>query len=107
MANRLVRASGLPAPASGETADYLAALKDAGFAGDVETDPAHRLANATDNSIYQIVASAVLSPQHAGDLVRLVEVANRRPFRDLTFFPRGGGTSTNGQSLGPGIVVDT
>ncbi len=89
------------------TKAFLSALDQAGFTGNMETSLASRLVNATDNSIYQVMPQAVVFPRGGDDFELILDVANKDAFRDLKFFPRGGGTSTNGQSLGSGIVVDT
>ncbi len=86
---------------------YLSALQDAGFVGEVTSDLADRVACSTDNSIYQIMPQSVIYPFDGDDLVLAVQVAQRAAFTSVAFLPRGGGTSTNGQSLGDGVVVDT
>lgn len=86
---------------------YLSALQDAGFVGEVTSDLADRVACSTDNSIYQIMPQSVIYPFDGDDLVLAVQVAQRTAFTSVAFLPRGGGTSTNGQSLGDGVVVDT
>ncbi|MDP5253575.1 MULTISPECIES: FAD-binding and (Fe-S)-binding domain-containing protein [unclassified Vibrio] len=88
------------------TQNYLEALQNAGFSGDVETQYASRFSVATDNSVYQQLPQAVLFPRHHRDVEILTSVGNDEQFKTLTFSPRGGGTGTNGQSLTPGIVVD-
>lgn len=89
----------------------IAALEDAlsssGFRGELTTDLASRVVNATDNSIYQILPAAVLYPRDGQDLVRLMQALCCPAFESLKLYPRGGGTSTNGQSLGAGVVVDS
>lgn len=89
-----------------DTEAYLEALKKAGFSGDIETSLSSRLVSATDNSIYQVMPQAVVYPQAGDDINLVMAVANQEAFRHLKFYARGGGTSTNGQSLGSGIVVD-
>ena len=87
-------------------AEFLIALRDAGFAGDVHPDYATRLSTATDNSVYQILPQAVVYPAHADDIMRFVRLAAEPRFSAVTFTPRGGGTGTNGQSLSDGLIVD-
>lgn len=87
--------------------NYLSALNDAGFSGEVTSDLADRVSCSTDNSIYQIMPQAVIYPFDGDDLLLAVQVAQRADFFSVVFLPRGGGTSTNGQSLGDGVVVDT
>lgn len=85
-------------------AAFFNALLKAGYAGDCTADAATRLINATDNSIYQVMPQAVLTPRRADDLNIIMQAA--QDFPDLHFVPRGGGTGTNGQALNDGIVID-
>ena len=93
----------LPRPASLPAHAYVtfAALRAAGFAGEIRADHANRTVQATDNSIYQRLPQAVICPAQADDpvLARLLaEPASRC---------RGGARrhGTNGQSLTDGVVV--
>lgn len=86
--------------------DYTAALQAAGFAGDIETSYAARLAVATDNSVYQALPQAVLLPRTMADLQTISRIAQAPTFATLKFSPRGGGTGTNGQALTEHLVVD-
>ena len=54
---------------------FCQSLKAAGFAGDIETSYAARLAVATDNSVYQQLPQAVLLPKHQADIVLFTELA--------------------------------
>ncbi|MWJ27747.1 FAD-binding protein [Halomonas sp. ZH2S] len=85
---------------------FLAALKTAGFEGDIAPDYANRTVLATDNSIYQRLPQAALYPRHAEDIQRITKLASEMPHRNIVLTPRGGGTGTNGQSLTDGLVVD-
>lgn len=86
--------------------DFIGALRDAGFEGEIAPDYANRTVLATDNSIYQRLPQAVLYPRHADDLVRIARLAGSEAHRQVVLTPRGGGTGTNGQSLTDGLVVD-
>lgn len=86
--------------------DFLEALKQNGFNGDIATSYADRLTMATDNSIYQLLPDAVVFPRSTADVALIARLAAEERFSALTFSPRGGGTGTNGQSLNTGIVVD-
>ncbi|HEH9398925.1 TPA: FAD-binding oxidoreductase [Aeromonas sobria] len=88
------------------TLQYLELLERSAFRGDIEKSYASRLAMATDNSVYQVVPQAVLYPRSADDIAAMLKLAAEPAFASLSFFPRGGGTGTNGQSLGGGIIVD-
>lgn len=85
---------------------YLAELAEAGFSGDIEQSYASRLAVATDNSVYQTLPQAVLLPRTTQDIQVALQLAAKPEYNELHFLPRGGGTGTNGQSLGYGIVLD-
>lgn len=88
------------------TLQFLELLARSAFRGDIEKSYASRLAMATDNSVYQVVPQAVLYPRSADDIATLLKLAQGPEYATLSFFPRGGGTGTNGQSLGGGIIVD-
>jgi FAD/FMN-containing dehydrogenase/Fe-S oxidoreductase len=85
---------------------FVQELQRRGFAGDIGIDYAHRLAQATDNSIYQVLPQAVLAPRHKEDLGMISQLMNEPGFEEVTISPRGGGTGTNGQSLTKGLLVD-
>lgn len=85
---------------------YLTALRKLGFSGEIHLDPSTRLVNATDNSVYQVLPQAVLTPKVEKDIVNIFKTANQSAFRDLSFTARGGGTGTNGQSLNDSIIID-
>lgn len=84
--------------------DYLQALQDAHFKGEIETSYASRLAVATDNSVYQRLPQAVVFPTDLDDLQLLGRLT--QTYSGVRFSARGGGTGTNGQSLTDGLVVD-
>ncbi|MGE6209465.1 FAD-binding and (Fe-S)-binding domain-containing protein [Aeromonas media] len=88
------------------TLQFLELLARSAFRGDIEKSYASRLAMATDNSVYQVVPQAVLYPRSADDIAVMLKLAQGPEYAALSFFPRGGGTGTNGQSLGGGIIVD-
>ncbi len=84
---------------------FLTAIDHSDFSGDIDFSYGSRMTVATDNSIYQQIPQAVLHPKTVHDLQLIGSIAAQHP--DVTFSARGGGTGTNGQSLTPGIVVDT
>ncbi|MEM5311310.1 FAD-binding and (Fe-S)-binding domain-containing protein [Paraburkholderia sp. JHI869] len=85
---------------------FLHELEASGFEGEVDATHATRTVLATDNSIYQSYAQAVVFPRHAKDVERMAGLLGREAFRGVAVAARGGGTGTNGQSLTEGIVVD-
>lgn len=96
-------------PASHHAADYRAftvTLKESGFRGEVTTASSDRVVLATDNSIYQVLPDAVAFPMDEADLVLIARLIEEPRFHGIVLRPRGGGTGTNGQSLGDGLAVD-
>ncbi|WP_027329555.1 D-2-hydroxyglutarate dehydrogenase YdiJ [Marinimicrobium agarilyticum] len=87
--------------------DFIEALRQTDFQGDLNPDYANRTVLATDNSIYQVLPQGVVYPKTVDDLVTLTTLSHRAEFQDVVLSPRGGGTGTNGQSLTDGLVVDT
>lgn len=85
---------------------FATELRLHGFEGEVSDTHAERTALATDNSIYQVLPALAVFPRHTQDLVRIARLAANQRFHPLRLFARGGGTGTNGQSLGDGVVVD-
>lgn len=86
--------------------NYLMALRNTAFNGEIRTDYAARLTVATDNSIYQVIPQAVIYPRNTADIAALLQLSQQENFRTIQFTPRGGGTGTNGQSLSSGIIID-
>jgi FAD/FMN-containing dehydrogenase/Fe-S oxidoreductase len=86
--------------------DYIDALKQNGFLGDLNPDYANRIVLSTDNSIYQMLPQGVLYPKSADDLVLIAKLADEQRFAEVKLSARGGGTGTNGQSLTDGLIVD-
>ncbi len=78
-------------------------LLQQGFEGDLEDGLAERVVAATDNSIYQLLPLAIVYPKTADDLTRIARAADAA---GIALHPRGGGTGTNGQSLGAGVIID-
>jgi FAD/FMN-containing dehydrogenase/Fe-S oxidoreductase len=71
--------------------------------GEAAFDAFTRGRYATDASIYQIMPMGVVFPRSALDISATLEVAREH---ELPVIFRGGGTSQNGQPIGPGLVVD-
>jgi FAD/FMN-containing dehydrogenase/Fe-S oxidoreductase len=78
-------------------------LKDLGLEGEVRSDLSSRLMYATDASIYREEPMAVVYPQHAEDIKRLLAFAAKHR---IGIIPRAAGTSLAGQVVGSGIVAD-
>jgi len=71
--------------------------------GEVRTSPLSRWLYSTDSSSYRLVPDAVLVAGSVDDLQAAAEVAARH---GVPLALRGGGTSTAGQAIGRGILVD-
>ncbi|HEY1858311.1 D-2-hydroxyglutarate dehydrogenase YdiJ [Acidocella sp.] len=93
-------------PAQPAVLAFLDALRRDGFTGDISITDADRVVLATDNSIYQVMPEAILFPRSTEDLVRTARTLALPDYAAIALRPRGGGTGTNGQSLGHGVVVD-
>ena len=87
-------------------AAFAEAALAAGFRGEFESAHGERVVLSTDNSIYQVLPQSAAYPKDTPDVEILARLAGEERFRDIALFPRGGGTGTNGQSLGSGVVVD-
>ncbi|MFC6980760.1 hypothetical protein [Microbulbifer taiwanensis] len=66
---------------------FLQALADAGFRGDLSPSYASRTVLATDNSIYQVLPQAVVYPRDTRDLQLLAELAEREDFHRVALSP--------------------
>ncbi|MDT4943266.1 MAG: hypothetical protein QOJ34_3355, partial [Pseudonocardiales bacterium] len=79
-----------------------AALRRAGLA-EVDDSARRRAEYSSDASNYRVVPSAVVFPRHVEEVQLALEVAHRL---GAPFTSRGGGTSTAGNAVGAGVVVD-
>ncbi|MCE9678315.1 FAD-binding oxidoreductase [Shewanella sp. AS1] len=86
--------------------EFLDTLASSGFTGDIDKRYSARLAQATDNSVYQFLPQAVLYPRNQTDVRIALKLAAKPEFETVVFSARGGGTGTNGQSLTHGLVLD-
>ena len=67
------------------------------------TDNLHKIAYATDASVYREIPYGVAYPETEEDVRELMHVAREK---GVDLIPRAGGTSLAGQVVGSGIVVD-
>ena len=67
------------------------------------TDSLHKIAYATDASVYQEIPYGVAYPETEDDVRELMRIAREK---GVDLIPRAGGTSLAGQVVGSGIVVD-
>lgn len=74
-----------------------------GFEGELRFDRYSRVFYATDASNYEVEPLGVVVPMSAQDVRRAVQVAAAH---GVPLTPRGGGTSLEGQTVGPGLQID-
>ncbi|MCK5719100.1 MAG: FAD-binding protein [Thiomargarita sp.] len=73
------------------------------IAGDLLTDLVSRRLYATDASIYEEIPRAVVRPKNKDDCIKIVKFAHQH---HIPLIPRAAGTSTAGQCVGNGMIVD-
>ena len=76
----------------------------AAIQGDVRDDDVHRVLYATDASIFELIPIAVVMPRSGEDLQTIVRLCAEHR---VPITARSAGTSLSGQTVGPGLVVDT
>ena len=69
----------------------------------IQTDSIHKIAYATDASVYREIPYGVAYPENEDDIEALIAEARKR---GTNLIARAGGTSIAGQVVGNGIVVD-
>jgi FAD/FMN-containing dehydrogenase/Fe-S oxidoreductase len=84
------------------TSDLAAALRRAGIA-EVDDSTRRRAEYSSDASNYRIVPSVVVFPRAVDEVEAAVDVARRH---GVALTCRGGGTSTAGNCVGAGVVLD-
>lgn len=82
----------------------IVALLSAAVSGEVDASTRRRAEFSSDASNYRVVPQVVVFPRDADDLIAAVTTA-REASVPVTI--RGGGTSTAGNSIGTGVVIDT
>ena len=76
------------------------------FTGEINQALSQRLVYATDNSIFQLIPEAILFPKNQQDIAKTLSLLSEPHYQELNLVARGGGTSTNGQSLGNCLILD-
>ena len=85
-----------------ESGALAAALRRAGIA-EVDASSRRRAEYSSDASNYRVVPRVVVFPRSVDDAVAALAVARSR---GVPITSRGGGTSTAGNAIGPGVVLD-
>lgn len=86
--------------------NFIAALTQSGFKGDIESGYAERIVASTDNSIYQVMPDVILYPRVEQDINRAMRCTHEQRHEGFSLVARGAATGTNGQSLGQSIILD-
>jgi FAD/FMN-containing dehydrogenase/Fe-S oxidoreductase len=85
---------------------FLLGLLASGFDGETSTDESSRAIASNDNSIWQRMPQVVISPKSNSGVAQVVKLLSDKSHRSISITPRGGGTSTAGQTLTNSIVLD-
>ena len=85
---------------------FIKILKKSSFEGDIHQDWAAQVVFSTDNSPFQMAPQLIVQPKGGDDLSIIFAIINDHAQVAFDFTVRGGGTSTNGQSLGVGVLID-
>ncbi|MFW6600155.1 FAD-binding and (Fe-S)-binding domain-containing protein [Propionibacteriaceae bacterium Y2011] len=93
-----------PADVSGATAALTQAFGDAGLSEVLDTSTLTRALYTSDASLYRVVPQAVARPRTTTELAAAVTAAREA---GVAITSRGSGTSCAGNSVGPGLVIDT
>lgn len=85
---------------------FVTELKNNGFRGDLTLEKSDRIIYSTDNSIYEIEPDGIIFPKNSQDVELIFKLLRQKKFHTIKITARGGGTSTNGQSINYGFIVD-
>lgn len=85
---------------------FLSDLKSKNFKGDIASEKSVSIVYSTDNSIYEIEPDGVIFPKDQKDVELIFDLLRQAKYREIKITARGGGTSTNGQSINYGFIVD-
>ncbi len=85
---------------------FLSDLQKSGFSGDIATQESVAVIYATDNSIYEVKPDGVIFPKNQNDVALIFKLLRQEKYQHIKITARGGGTSTNGQSINHGFIVD-
>ena len=69
----------------------------------IDTDLVQRVLYSTDISLYEIIPSGVATPKNEEEVKTLIDLCTNT---GLSITARGSGTSTAGQAIGSGIIID-
>ncbi len=88
--------------------DLKQGLRQAGFSGDVKTDPETKELFSHDASMFEVVPEAILVPKNTGDIESIVRyiIDNKPKKSDLSVTVRSAGTCMSGGAINQSLVID-
>ena len=86
--------------------DLFVDLQQDGFSGKLTTSETARVLASNDNSIWEQIPIAIISPQTTTDVSLLLKLLATPEYQSIKITPRGGGTSTAGQSITQSVSLD-
>ena len=86
--------------------DLFVDLQQDGFSGKLTTSEPARVLASNDNSIWEQIPIAIISPQTTTDVSLLLKLLATPEYQSIKITPRGGGTSTAGQSITQSVSLD-
>jgi FAD/FMN-containing dehydrogenase/Fe-S oxidoreductase len=92
----------MPTPGEISKSSLVSELRTA-LRGDVDDSTRRRAEYSSDASNYRVVPQVVVFPRNTDDIIATTEIC--RALR-VPLTSRGGGTSTAGNAIGPGVVFD-
>ena len=84
--------------------NIVSALKKAGYASPVFTDPLYRLAKGTDAGFYRLIPQLVVQVNSEQEVIKVLQVCHQAHI-PVTF--KSGGTSLCGQTITDSVLVET
>jgi FAD/FMN-containing dehydrogenase len=87
---------------------FIAALRQGGFEGDIATDAETMLAFSHDASLFELIPKVVVAPKNQEDLRRIVITVNqfKSTVPDLSLTARSAGTCMSGGSITESVLID-
>ena len=87
-------------------ANLFQSLQENGFQGVCSISECSRVLASNDNSIWEQTPTAVIAPRSTDDVSIILSLLAEPTFKSIKITPRGGGTSTAGQSLTENVSLD-
>lgn len=87
---------------------FVAALKSAGFEGEIDSSEESLQTYSHDASLFEIKPQLIVAPLHTKDVATLVDVAGKlkKKLPSLSLTARSGGTCMSGGAINDSVIVD-